>query len=188
MKILGLEINLSKKASSDVVQVIPTKIETQPTIPLQRSFPRASLGDSGTRMMSGIITEDYNPTLQGREGVKVYDQMRRSDGTVRAAVLACTLPIRRAEWYVKPASEDQADKDIAEFVRKALFDWLEDMTFDDLIRQALISVPLGVMLFEKVYTVKDDDGKSYVTLKKLAPRLPASIQQWELPDKTFGVQ
>lgn len=187
MKIFGIEINRAKTAS-DVVKVVPKTIETQPTIPLKSSFPKQELGDSGTRMMSGIITEDYNPQLQGIQGVKIFDQMRKSDGTVRAAVLACTLPIRRATWYVKSASEDPKDKEIADMVKNALFDWIEDMTFDDVVRQALLMIPFGVMPFEKVYGVKTDGGKSWVTLKKLAPRLPTSIQQWELSDKTFGIQ
>ncbi|HQU08207.1 MAG: hypothetical protein B7X04_04335 [Parcubacteria group bacterium 21-54-25] len=31
-------------------------------------------------------------------------------------------------------------------------------------------------------------SKKYVTLKKLAPRLPKSILMWELTDQTFGIQ
>lgn len=188
MKILGYEISKSHKAADKAVQVVPSTLETKPSIPLKSSFPRAEIGDSGTRGLSGIITEEYNPKLQGVQGVRIYDQMRKSDGTVRAAVMACTLPIRRAKWFVNPATQDQKDIDIAEFVEHALFDFLEDMTWDDVIRQALNSVSLGVMVFEKVYGVKDHLGKSYVTLKKLAPRMPTSIQKWELSDRTFGIQ
>lgn len=193
MKILGFEIKKAQTAAeptpgSTVVKVLPSTISTQPSIPLKRSYPRAEIGDSGTRGLSGIITEEYNPQLQGVAGVKIYDQMRRSDGTVRAAILACTLPIRRAKWFVNAVSQDPKDVEIANMVEHSLFDWLEDMTWDDVVRQALLSVSLGVMTFEKVYGIKDHDGKSYVTLKKLAPRLPTSIQQWELPDKTFGIQ
>lgn len=161
--------------------------ETKPSIPLKSSNPRDTLGDSGIRSLHGFITEEYNPQLQGIQGIKVYDEMRKSDGTCRAAMLSCTLPIRRAEWFVNPATPEDQDKEIANFVEHALFDWL-DMTWADFIRQALIMVPLGVMVFEKVYGVKDFDGKTYVTLQKLAPRMPGSIQQWELTDGTFGIQ
>jgi spermidine/putrescine transport system permease protein len=41
-----------------------------------------------------------------------------------------TLPIRAAEWYIKPASEEKQDQDIAEFVTKCLF---EIISFDDFI-------------------------------------------------------
>jgi len=173
--------------TGSVVSVPNTQQNTKPSIPLKRSIPTAEIGDAGTRMMHGVIADDYNPNLQGIQGIKVYDEMRRSDGTVRAAMLVTTLPIRRAKWFVNPATDDQKDKDIANFIEHAIFDWL-DISWDDVIRQALLMVPFGVMVFEKVYGTKEHEGKTYVTLSKLAPRLPKSIQQWELTDGTFGIQ
>lgn len=165
---------------------------TEPSLPLKSAFPRQSLGDSGTRLLHGIIVEEYNPNLQGIQGIRIYDEMRKSDGTVRAAMLACTLPIRRSQWFVNPATDaddpdNELNKEIANFVSHAIFDWL-DLTWDDVLRQALLMVPFGVMLFEKVYGIKEHDGKKWVTLEKLAPRLPKSILQWELVDQTFGIQ
>src|SRR5258708_2758460 len=75
------------------------------------------IGDTGTRILDGIISEEYNTKLANTRGIAVYDEMRKSDGTVRAAVQAVTQPIRAAEWYVKPATEEQADIDTADFVR-----------------------------------------------------------------------
>lgn len=189
MKLFGVEVKRATQAAEQSVVSVPkSPQETKPSRPLKSSFPRATIGDSGTQGLSGIITEEYNPNLQGIQGIKVYDEMRKSDGTVRAAMLVTTLPIRRAEWFIKPASEDKPeDKDIANFVEHALFDWL-DLAWDDVLRQALLMIPFGVMLFEKVYTTKDWENKTYVTLEKLAPRLPRSISQWELPDGTFGIQ
>lgn len=161
--------------------------ETKPSLPLKSAFPRKQLGDSGTRMLHGIITEEYNPQLQGIEGIRVYDEMRKSDGTVRAALLVCTLPIQRASWFVNPASDDPKDIEVANFVRHALFDWT-DMTWDDIVRQALLMETFGVMLFEKVYGTREHEGQQYVVIKKLAPRLPKSILMWELQDGTFGIQ
>ena len=195
MKIFGIDINRSAKSTEPnpgLLGPAPSSLEqaNQKTLPsrsLKDSFPRADLGDSGVRMLHGIITEEYNPQLQGIQGIRVYDEMRRSDGTVRAAVLVCTLPIRRAEWFVNPATDKQEDKDIANFIEHALFDWM-DISWDDLVRQALLMVPFGVMVFEKVYGIKNKDGKDWVTIEKMAPRLPKSILQWELPDRTFGIQ
>lgn len=194
MKILGYDIAISrsKKAAEPTPTPYSVSIQknlqkTDPSLPLKSSFPRAELGDSGTRLLHGIIIDEYNAQLQGVQGIRVYEEMRKSDGTVRAAVLACTLPIRRATYFVNPATNSDQDKEIANFVEHALFDWL-DITWDDVIRQALLMVPFGVMLFEKVYGIKNHDGKDYVTLTKLAPRLPKSILQWELVDHTFGIQ
>lgn len=161
--------------------------ETKPSVPLKQAYPRETLGDTGTQGLHGIITEEYNPQLQGIQGIKIFDEMRKSDGTVRAAILVCTLPIRQAEWIIKPGTEDEEGAKVREFVEHALFDCL-DITWDDVVRQALLMVPFGVMAFEKVYGVRDYEGTNYVMLNKLAPRMPRSIQQWELADGTFGIQ
>lgn len=171
-----------------VVSIVKDLQKTDPSRPLADSFPRAELGDSGTRMLHGIITEEYNPQLQGIQGIRVFEEMRKSDGTVRAAMLVCTLPVRRANWFVKEASDDPQDLKIAEFVRHALFDWIEGMTWDDVLRESLLSLAFGVMLFEKVYGTYEHEGTTYVTLTKLASRLPKSILMWELADHTFGIQ
>lgn len=189
MKILGYEIKKAENhAEQSGVTVSKSLQETQPSVPLAQAFPRQELGDSGTRTIRGVITEEYNPNLQGIQGVKIYDEMRKSDGTVRAAILVTTLPIRRAKWFVNPATEEQVDKDVASFVEHALFDWIENTSWDDVVRQALLMIPFGVMVFEKVYGTKDHEGKTYITVKKLAPRMPRSIQQWELKDGTAGIQ
>jgi hypothetical protein len=62
------------------------------------------------------------------------------------------------------------------------------MTWDDILRQSLLMLDFGVMLFEKVYGTYEFEGKTYVTLKKLAPRLPRSVLMWELADRTFGIR
>src|SRR4051794_24223661 len=137
------------------------------------------IGDSGTRMLAGIINEEYNTKLLGIAGVEIYDEMRKSDATVKAAVLSTTLPIRAAEWYIEPASEDALDVEIADFATKAMFEW-QDIEWADLLRQALLSLPFGHMVFEKVYGTREEGGKTYIVLNKLAPRMPRSIQKWAI--------
>jgi phage gp29-like protein len=112
-------------------------------------------------------------------GIAIYDEMRRSDGTVRAAVSVCALPIRSAKWYVEPASEDASDAEIAEFVWKCFSEY-QSITFNDLMRHALLSLPFGVMAFEKVFAVRDLDGQTRIVWDKLAPRMPKSIQKWAI--------
>lgn len=145
------------------------------------------LGQSGTTILEGMISdEEYNSDLTGETGIGVYDQMRRSDASVKAALLAVTLPLRSANWFVQSASEDETDKEVADFVDKAL---KEDMTitFDDFLRQALLYLPFGFMVFEKVYKMDKYEGRDVVTLKKLAPRMPATIYKWETEDEKDGI-
>lgn len=140
------------------------------------------IGDTGTSIYDGIVMEEYNPDLQGTSGIKIYEKMRKSDATVRASILVCTLPIRAANWYIEPADEDKQNKEVADFVSNNLFEGMS-ITWDDFIRQALLMLPLGVMLFEKV--LKVENGK--ILYKKFAPRLPKSVQAWKTQKKKDGI-
>jgi len=147
------------------------------------------LGVSGTSMLNGVITEEYNTALSGREGVEVYDEMRKSDGTVRATVQAMSLPIQRAHWYVKPSDEnDPKAVEIAEFVEWNLMHGMS-ITWADFLRQALLMLPLGCMPFEKVFDFKvDPTGAERIIWKKLAPRMAKSIYYWQMENGEAGVQ
>src|SRR6266705_2203009 len=63
------------------------------------------VGATGTPIFYGFVRDlgEYNPRLEGREGFRVYEQMRRSDADVAAALAACKLPIRAADWQVVAA-------------------------------------------------------------------------------------
>ncbi len=145
------------------------------------------LGVSGTNIFSGIITEEYNAELSDIKGIKIYDKMRKQDATVRAAMSACQLPIRRASWYIKPASEDTKDIEVRDFIERALFDEMS-VTWDDFLRQALLMLTFGVMIFEKVFEIRTLDGKDRIIWKKFASRMPTSITHWQTADGGKGIQ
>jgi hypothetical protein len=144
------------------------------------------IGDTGTRILDGVIHEEYNPKLQDIRGIIIYDEMRRSDGTVRAAVLAVTLPILAANWYITPGSEEPADQDVADFVTECLFS-NPKQPFPEFLRQALLSLPFGVMVFEKVFDTVAIDGKDRIVWDKLAPRVPRSIWKWAISGGLPGI-
>jgi hypothetical protein len=157
----------------------PKKTPPKRTANRSKATKGLEIGDTGTRILSGIIREEYNPKLRDRAGLDVFDEMRKSDGTCRAAVLACSLPIRSADWYVEPASEDAADNDISDFVAAALFEY-PSLGWDDVLRQALMCLPFGVMVFEKVFTTRNCNGKTCIVWDKFAPRMPRSIYRWAI--------
>src|SRR4051812_18470141 len=104
--------------------------------PLRPNQATKEIGTSGTIIFGGFLSNtDYNLNLTGPQGIAIYDQMRHGDATVKAALLAVKLPILSAEWRMDPASEDQADKDIADWV----WDQLNGMsrTFHDMQRESL---------------------------------------------------
>lgn len=136
--------------------------------------PEGEIGAPGTSIAGGWMThQDYNPDLQAPELYEKYDRMRLNDGQVGAALAVVKLPILRAHWEVEPASDSAEDVAIAEFCERDL----RNMTtsFAATLRQILLYLDYGSMLFEKVWEVRDD---GMVHLRKLAPRLPRTILRW----------
>ena len=124
------------------------------------------IGVTGTTIFGGFISdEDYVSELTGSEAIITYDRMRKSDGVVKAALLACQLPIRAANWYIEPASEDEKDKEVADFVSENLFNQMS-ITWDDFLRQALLMLPFGFYVFEKVFASMDYEGKPMIGWRK----------------------
>lgn len=113
------------------------------------------LGGLANAAFQQFLPEEYLPELQWPRSLTVYDRMRRSDGQVQAVLLALELPIRATRWFVKPASTDPRDIQIAEFVEENLFKGLRS-PFDDVLRQALMLFPFGHAIAEIVYQVGPD--------------------------------
>lgn len=132
------------------------------------------LGATGTLIFAGQLTEEeYNPDLRGEKAVQVYERMRKSDGQVKGALLACTLPLREARWDVTPASKSSEDIEIADFVRANLFEQMT-ITWDDFLSHVLLMLPFGFSVFEKVWELVDGRYR----WRKLAPRLAKTIKEW----------
>lgn len=143
--------------------------------------PLTELGATGTQIFGGILQQqDYNPALNTPQSYDEYDKMR-NDGQVRAALTAIKLPLLNADWFIEPASDSATDREIAERLERNL---MAEMTVSwrDYLRQALLHLDYGSMPFEKVWRMED----GLVMLRKLAPRLPRTITQWQV-DETGGL-
>ena len=148
----------------------------------------------GTPIISGFLTDmgEYNPDLQGRAAVQVYEQMRRGDGQVEATLQALMLPVLSAKWDVLPGVNQsqpgyaQASA-IATFVRENLFGGLEfrtttggwtTQTWDEVLRNALLMLPFGCSVHEDVYTI---DG-GMLRLRLLADLLPLTFYRFHVDE------
>lgn len=138
----------------------------------------------------GSINEEFLPKLQGKQGVKVFTEMRDNDPVVGSILFAIDTAIRQVTWDVTPNldAEGRANDD-AEFLRQCM----EDMshTWEDLVAEILTMVVFGFSLFEIVYKKREgpdgehasdyDDGK--IGWRKLATRSQDSIDHFEFDNK-----
>jgi hypothetical protein len=178
MKIGSLEINWKSRNLA----------ESQVNQPLERTSAQvesAPIGLPGTPIFSGFLQDfgEYNSALSGRAAINTYEIMRRSDAQVAATLLACELPIRSANWDVRPASDSDFDREIAAYVRENLFGGLEYISesgvkttqcWDDVLRNALLMLAFGASAHEEIFAVDGDR----IRLARLSPRLPITFYRW----------
>jgi hypothetical protein len=133
---------------------------TTPTIGL--------IGFSPISRYDTMAPGEYNPRLQGLQAVATYDRMRRSDGQVNAVELLTTLPVCALSWQIEPGGKGRADREAAELIQRNLLGG-ESFMWEQVLRQALLSVMYGFSAHELVWSVS---GR-YVWLDNLF-HLPAT--------------
>ncbi|GIX06970.1 MAG: hypothetical protein KatS3mg115_1373 [Candidatus Poribacteria bacterium] len=118
--------------------------------------------------------DEAQSELRGANRYAVYSRMR-NDAQVAALLNVIELPIRAADYTLEPREPSSVAQEIRDFVAEELFQG--NQTFDDFVRQALLMIPYGVMLFEKVFRLRPDGRIGW---ERFAPRLPATIVRWDV--------
>lgn len=145
----------------------------------------SEIGDTGVQFFGGVITgEEYNHNLTGRQGLRIWDEMRRSDATVGASLRAVKLPIRSTKFFVQAAIDDE-DKKISEFVRWNLF---ERLKWNQILGEILTHLEFGFSVHEMVFGVELVDGVERIVLTKLAFRKQTSLESWEAGKDIPGIK
>lgn len=148
---------------------------------IDRSTAIREMGYTAPSPFTSWTRRDDNVKLQGQQGMRVYYNMRRQDGAVRASGRLVKTPVVGAHWFIEPWVKDvhsdptTQDVNIAKFVEKNLFDDL-NVTWQVLLNDILLMLDYGYMAFEKVYQF---NSKGKLVLQKLGPRHPIDIQEWE---------
>lgn len=144
-------------------------------------------GVSGTIDIKGFIRqEEYNRNLVGREALKNYDIMGRSDGTVHAALQVCKLPIMAAHYKFKPASTDPLDQEIADFTNREFFN--RKIDFQAANSEGLTCLDFGYAVGEVCYEPTTFNGQFRWGLQKLASRKQSSILHWQQSNGQPGIE
>lgn len=131
------------------------------------------LGYAAPSPFTSWLRSERVPELEGKRGLRTYYDMKRADGTVRGVLRLLKTPVMAARWFVEPASDSTADKNIAKFIEDNLFKELT-VPWSRVVEDALLMCEYGFFPFELVF--KRDGGK--IKLSKLGPRHPLDISDW----------
>jgi hypothetical protein len=142
----------------------------------------SELGTAVASPWTAWTRREYNADLFGYKGLRMYDKMRKSDGTVRGTLRLAKTPVLAAQWGIKPASNSTRDQNIADFVWDNLTKWTS-MSWPQFVTESLLMLDFGYYMFEKVFakgeTVTNDPrAKGKIVWKKFAPRHPMDVKEW----------
>lgn len=145
-------------------------------------------GTSGTEIYSGYFSEEYLSKFFAERGIKIFDEMRRSDGQIKMLLQAVKNPIKSASWEIEPSGEEEIDYEIANFIRFALFRDISNpktgkkKSFKEFVAEALTMIEFGFSAFEVVHkSVKSHPiYGDYIGLSDLGFRHQRSILEWIL--------
>lgn len=142
-------------------------------------------GVSGVNIFNGIITgEEYNANLRGRNALRTWDEMRRSDAAVKLTLKSVKEPIKALPWVINAASDDPLHIEHRDFVNAVMFDILRWKTK---LVEILTHLDMGFSVHEKVLDVELVFGSYRIILKDLAFRKQTSISRWQAGDNKPGV-
>jgi hypothetical protein len=155
--------------------------------------PLEAKGASGTINFRGFLQSDeYKRELVGLQGLLVFDQMLRSDGSVQEAVEHIFAPIRNADVTVEPPEAPDADELVATaLVRDAFFETLSQ-PFLEYVDQALDYLTFGHQVFEQSWQVVERELRYEIpgeydvdpdTGKRVPKVETAPSQQWLVWDR-----
>jgi hypothetical protein len=135
------------------------------------------------------FNEEETPELRWPQSLRVYDAMNGQDSQVASVTRAVVQPVLLTPWRIDPAgardevtawvAEDMGLPIVGETPKPAprtrdRFSWPEHL------RHALLMLRYGHMYFEQVYRVDDDAMRA--RLRKLAPRMPKTIEKIDVAD------
>ncbi len=159
------------------------------TAPAANTKPR---GESGRYHVDGYIQRDeINQALVGEQGLRVFDEMFRTDADCRRALTMTGVPLAAGTWEVRPYGDENdpttpEDEEVAQFVQWCLFEHMSPDLIGHIWELWRVAGRSGFAPFEQIYEVAQWRDRQVLALKTLDLRLPRTIQRWEQdgPDLT----
>lgn len=175
IELAELQSRFEPVAVTDNAIVVQLAAPFNPALEGSPSTPSfGEIGSTGQSIWTGMLREDYNPVLRGRQGLLLYDQMRKGDGQVRGTLRLVKTPVLAGRWYIKPASDAKRDVKIADQIWDNLTKWMT-MSWPQFLTETLLMLDYGFYAFEKVFDERD--GK--IIWRKFAARHPLDVYRWD---------
>lgn len=170
----------------------PEGSQFDPWLPTGPVDGLSEVGVTGLRRNSGIVDEELLLELRGERGRRQIRMMIDEDPIIGGFLFAIEMLCRQVDWNIEPASPDDEDVAIADFIKSCL---MEDMshTWQDTLAEIISMLPWGWAYLEIVWKRRNgehpedgtqdsmyDDGR--IGVRKLSIRAQETLQQWIFDD------
>ena len=154
----------------------------------------SEIGSTGLNYQQGqFLQEEFKAELRGLSGVETYAEMSLSP-IVGAILFVIEQMVCQVDWKIAPFSDDNEDKEPAEFIKGALFDDMS-ASWADTLTEVCTMFTYGWAYLETVFKMrrgttmdpgsKFDDGK--IGWRKWALRGQNTLSGWDFDD-TGGIR
>lgn len=157
------------------------------------SINSAPSGATGLHRNYGVVYEEFLKDLQGQNAARIFKEMRDNDPIIGAIFFAIEMYLRRVQWFVDPATDDEKGEADAQLIRECKDDMSH--TWSDFISEVMSMMEHGWSYFEILYKrrthdkkkgsddpqSKYDDGK--IGWRKFEVRSQDSLEKWEFDDE-----
>ncbi|MFE9742944.1 hypothetical protein [Streptomyces sp. NPDC006477] len=155
-----------------------------------------TIGLSGLNHQAGYVYEEFLPQLQGLKAIRVYKEMASNDPIIASMLFAIDMFLRKVNWSVQKASEDQKGEEDAKFLEECMGDM--SGTWPDFISEVTSMLEQGWSYFEILYKRRTNEEKADGNLvskfndnkigwRKFDPRSQDSLDRWEF-DEEGGIR
>mgnify|MGYP001580441305 FL=1 len=115
----------------------------------------------------------YNPSvLVSRQGMEIFDRMRRDD-QVKAALYFKKYAALLTGWEIVSPKDEEDTWEVSQFIRDTLTNITDDeRTLDDILLEVLTALDFGFSVSEKLF--REDDGR--LVIYDVKTRRPHSLE------------
>jgi hypothetical protein len=180
----------AKNTGPGVAAGQPIQRPGTPSADLAGDLPKSDYmleaGNSGLKVFGGYVVEEYDPTLRGQRGARMFREMADSSPTIGAFFYVITQVISELGWHLQPKDQTPLSLMAQQFFESVIEDMEHSWT--DLIQEILSMCVYGYAPFEIVLKERkgkqSEKGKSsqyddgMVGIRKLAIRSQETILRW----------
>jgi hypothetical protein len=143
----------------------------------------------GLTVMGGVIEQsDYDSTTTYQTKQQDYSDMLNGDAMISASINILLYPIINSDYRIDPGVyESEKPNDLATEVAEYINSCFKNLfpSYREYIYHIVQAIPKGFIMFEKLWGMRDYNGKMNKAIIRLSPIQYDTVYRWNYDDKGY---